>query len=197
MTGQNFLSSEGINWFFDSGSCALDFCYTGSWAAADGRLDRAVETLTDPEALTAWLGALVPCSPANDRDLQDARALREAIARIARSLASEYEAPGTDIDMLNLYAATPDVPARLAGGLRQAGRTEPRAAQVLASIARDAVALFSGRTAGRLRHCAAEDCDLIYFDASRAGSRRWCSMQRCGNRDKVRRHRARLAAAKA
>lgn len=192
-TGQEFRSREGVTWLFDSGSTALDFCYTGAWGAADGHLDEAVELLGDPLALGTWLSTRIPCSPATERDLQDAQALRSTIARIARALADEYPPAGTDIDMLNLYAATPDVPARLAGGARQAGRTEPRAAQVLASIARDAVALFSGRLAGRLRHCAADDCDLIYFDSSRAGTRRWCSMQRCGNRDKVRRHRARLA----
>lgn len=193
-TGQQFLSREGVSWFFDSGSVALDFCYTGAWAAGDGRLDEAAETLSGPEELGAWLRERVGCSAPTDRDLGDARALRDAIARIARAIAGGRAPAGTDIDLLNLYAATPDVPARLAGGSRQAGRTEPRAAQVLASIAREAVALFSGRTAGRLRHCDAEDCDLLYLDASRAGSRRWCSMQRCGNRDKVRRHRARQSA---
>ncbi|WP_235492647.1 MULTISPECIES: CGNR zinc finger domain-containing protein [unclassified Leifsonia] len=29
-----------------------------------------------------------------------------------------------------------------------------------------------------------------YVDTSRAGTRRWCSMQRCGNRAKVRKFRA-------
>lgn len=193
-TGQNFVSREGVTWFFDSGSVALDLCYTGAWGAADGLIDEPTEQLETPDALAAWLGARVPCSAATERDLGDARALRDAIARIARSRDAGFDAPGPDIDVLNLFAATPDVPARLAGGARQAGRTEPRAAQVLASIARDGVALFSGRTAGRLRHCAADDCSLIYLDSSRAGTRRWCSMQRCGNRDKVRRHRARLAA---
>jgi predicted RNA-binding Zn ribbon-like protein len=35
---------------------------------------------------------------------------------------------------------------------------------------------------------------MIYRDESRTGTRRWCSMQRCGNRAKVRAHRARRAA---
>jgi predicted RNA-binding Zn ribbon-like protein len=34
----------------------------------------------------------------------------------------------------------------------------------------------------------------VFYDESRAGSRRWCSMQRCGNRAKVRAHRQRAAA---
>ncbi|WFR67367.1 CGNR zinc finger domain-containing protein [Curtobacterium flaccumfaciens] len=35
----------------------------------------------------------------------------------------------------------------------------------------------------------------MFYDSSRGGTRRWCSMQRCGNRAKVRAHRARRATA--
>jgi predicted RNA-binding Zn ribbon-like protein len=34
----------------------------------------------------------------------------------------------------------------------------------------------------------------VFRDESRTANRRWCSMQRCGNRAKVRAHRARQAA---
>jgi predicted RNA-binding Zn ribbon-like protein len=72
--------------------------------------------------------------------------------------------------------------------------------QALASVARDAVRLFGevgflGEPGARIRHCEASDCGLVFFDVSRAGTRRWCSMQTCGNRAKVRAHRARAAAA--
>jgi hypothetical protein len=32
---------------------------------------------------------------------------------------------------------------------------------------------------------------VLYLDTTRSGTRRWCSMRRCGNRAKVRAHRAR------
>ena len=35
----------------------------------------------------------------------------------------------------------------------------------------------------------------LFHDVSRSGARRWCSMQRCGNRHKVRQHRARAGTA--
>jgi predicted RNA-binding Zn ribbon-like protein len=57
--------------------------------------------------------------------------------------------------------------------------------------ARDAVDLFSGPLARRIRACAAPDCGLLYVDQSRTGSRHWCSMQRCGTRARVRTHRER------
>ncbi|WP_338023753.1 CGNR zinc finger domain-containing protein [Amycolatopsis vastitatis] len=46
-----------------------------------------------------------------------------------------------------------------------------------ATVARDAVELLAGPFAHRIRTCAAEDCHLIYVDASRPGRRRWCSME--------------------
>ena len=47
---------------------------------------------------------------------------------------------------------------------------------------------------GRIRECSADDCRLVYLDTSRSGTRRWCSMQRCGNRAKVRTFRAKASA---
>ena len=49
--------------------------------------------------------------------------------------------------------------------------------------------LVSGRVE-RIKQCAAHDCGVLFVDESRAGSRRWCSMAGCGNRQKVRRFRA-------
>ncbi|MFD0576716.1 CGNR zinc finger domain-containing protein [Dactylosporangium darangshiense] len=41
--------------------------------------------------------------------------------------------------------------------------------------------------AGRLRECADPACNALFLDASRPGSRRWCSMETCGNRAKKQR----------
>jgi predicted RNA-binding Zn ribbon-like protein len=40
----------------------------------------------------------------------------------------------------------------------------------------------------RLRHCANDKCLWLFLDDSKNGSRRWCSMQACGNRAKAHRH---------
>jgi predicted RNA-binding Zn ribbon-like protein len=186
-TGQWLVSPDGTRWWFDSGSLALDFAYTGPLGDAASR--HPAETLVSPADLTAWLAGRLPSAGSGDRDLADARTLRGAIGRLALASSSGGPADPRDVDLLNLYAATPDIPPRLTGGALQAGRTEPRAAQALSTIARDAVALFAGN--GRIRTCDAADCDIVYLDTSRAGTRRWCSMQRCGNRHKVRAHRER------
>src|SRR5262245_54918489 len=51
-------------------------------------------------------------------------------------------------------------------------------------------ALASGET-DRFRICANDACRWVFEDRSRAGRRRWCDMQSCGNRAKVRRYRSR------
>jgi predicted RNA-binding Zn ribbon-like protein len=46
--------------------------------------------------------------------------------------------------------------------------------------------LISGDRAGLLRRCANHDsCVLLFLDTSRSHTRRWCSMELCGNRSKV------------
>lgn len=181
------------------------------------------ELLATPADLDHWLSEHTePVDVgAGERELHDARELRGAIARLAVAAAPPpaTDAPGSavaaglrapagpvaprpdDIDTVNLFAALPDVPPVLPGGRRRAGANRVRLAQALSSVARDAVHLFTevgsveatdGR-AGRLARCAAVDCGLVFHDGSRGGTRRWCSMQRCGNREKVRAHRARTA----
>ena len=191
--GQWLVSAEGTRWWFDSGSFALDFATTGSLIGRGEGSDAGADLLHAPDDLTAWLRARFPVAvgAARTRDLFDATSLRDAISRMALR-ASRSESPAaTDIDVVNLYAATPDVPPSIAGGSRQVGRSVHTVPQALSTIARDAVDLFDPANAGRIRVCSGEDCGMVYLDTSRAASRRWCSMQRCGNRAKVRAHRAR------
>jgi predicted RNA-binding Zn ribbon-like protein len=194
-TGQWIRSPEGARWWFDSGSPALDLAWTGALRGEHQ------ETLHTPEDLGRWLAErydrLVDpalAEPAmTERELSDALMLRKAIANL--TLASLRGEPGdtADIDVVNLFAATPDIPPALSGGSRQAGAGRVRATQALSTIARSAVDLFGSEAVGRIRECSADDCGFVYLDTSRSANRRWCSMQRCGNRAKVRAHRARAA----
>ncbi len=45
-----------------------------------------------------------------------------------------------------------------------------------------------------LKRCCDEDCRAVFYDHSKNHSGKWCSMQSCGNRNKVRAWRARQAA---
>lgn len=46
------------------------------------------------------------------------------------------------------------------------------------------------RVRKRLSICGNPLCRLVFLDESRSGTRRWCDDAGCGNRDRVRRHRA-------
>lgn len=187
MTGQRMRNPDGSTWLFDTGAQCLDFAYTG--ALGDGP---AWEQLHSPSDLSDWLSKRFAQldTDASERELVDALALRAAIGSVVRARNARPETEPDDIDTINLYAATPDIPPALDGGHRQAGRSSTRIGQALSTIARDAVHLFGGDME-RLRECAADNCGLIFYDESRSNNRRWCSMQRCGNRAKVRAHRAR------
>jgi predicted RNA-binding Zn ribbon-like protein len=55
-------------------------------------------------------------------------------------------------------------------------------------IARAAVALLESEMAGRVKRCPGSgDCGWLFLDSSKNASRRWCSMEGCGNRAKLRR----------
>ncbi|WP_431218757.1 CGNR zinc finger domain-containing protein [Leifsonia xyli] len=195
-TGQWMEPHDGPRWWFDSGSLALDFAHTGAFAGEGAHPGAHPEIVGDASALNAWLTERFPevAPTAGEREFRDAAALRSAIGRLAQQASRGEELSPDDVDVVNLFAATPDIPPVLAGGGRQAGRTNARPHQALGSLARDAVRLFGPDVDGRIRACSADDCGLVYLDTSRSGTRRWCSMQRCGNRAKVRAHRARARA---
>jgi len=56
-------------------------------------------------------------------------------------------------------------------------------ADLFAPLAHSAATLFATGNRKRVRKCA--NCVLHFHDTSKKGTRRWCSMQLCGNRFKV------------
>tara|TARA_R100001086_G_scaffold212683_6_gene128615 strand:- start:467 stop:1054 length:588 start_codon:yes stop_codon:yes gene_type:complete len=193
-TGQLVTTPDDTTWRFEAGAESLDFAYAlGTVPGA-----RAATPVDSAAQLGEWLAERVPrlaAEDSTDRDLLDARTLARAIARLAEARHTAAAGDPDDIDVVNLVAAMPDLPPRLAGGGRQAGASRIRVSQALSSLAREAIAMLEGDPAS-LRRCGADDCDLLFRDESRTQSRRWCSMQRCGNRAKVRAHRERARRAR-
>lgn len=62
------------------------------------------------------------------------------------------------------------------------------AEQLLYPIAESARELLTECEHSRIKQCASDTCILHFYDSSKNGSRRWCSMETCGNRSKVKRH---------
>jgi predicted RNA-binding Zn ribbon-like protein len=173
---------------FLTGRVSLDFSHTGG----DG--DWAVwEILHTPADLARWLGVILSVDglSAVPADLEAARPLRMAIAVGARSLAAGGPVSAADAAVLNAAASVPPLVPQLTPSGTAIYFVAPTAPAALSTLARDAIDLFSGPLAERIRVCAADDCGLLLVDTSRPGQRRWCSMQRCGNLAKVRGHRQR------
>ncbi|MFE7551811.1 CGNR zinc finger domain-containing protein [Streptomyces gardneri] len=146
------------------------------------------DLLTDVDGLTAWLTA----NGLEGRFAADAGTLRHTLtARDA--LRALVDSPGDP-------AATARVDAVLGHGRIRATLTTEGPGEEAEfadpswgpgwTAARDYLDLL--RTApDRIRACAHEACILHFFDTSRNGTRRWCSMAVCGNRAKASRHYAR------
>jgi predicted RNA-binding Zn ribbon-like protein len=94
---------------------------------------------------------------------------------------------------------------RLAGGIGLAVRfdeggraalapTEAGVRGVLGEVLAAIVRAEHDGTWARLKICASAECRYVYYDRSKNGSRRWCSMRVCGNRNKTRAYRERVSA---
>jgi predicted RNA-binding Zn ribbon-like protein len=153
----------------------------------------AIERIPAQADLGRWFAeagltsASLDVSPAA---LRHAHQLREALYRLLRVPVFGERPAGADLELVNHWAARTPPAIALRGDLSTT-LVEPTAIGLLALLARDGVELLGGPLGERLRECASETCTLLYLDTSRAGTRRWCSMELCGSRDKMARYRRR------
>jgi predicted RNA-binding Zn ribbon-like protein len=175
---------------FRTGRACLNFAHTGGtpyWVEP--------ELVYDQASLERWLAHVLGLASIQSQggDVAAAHRLRASVLRLARARAEGRKLDTEDIETVNAFATVaPPVPE-----MTTDGTLAPVAASAtagLSAIARDAIDLLSGPLGHRIRVCAAEGCALLFVDASRPGTRRWCSMQRCGNLTKVRTHREMMKA---
>jgi predicted RNA-binding Zn ribbon-like protein len=157
------------------------------------------ERLREPADLARWYveaGLLQEAPRVTASGLEAARELREAVHRIARALIAGERPSAGDEAVLNAAAAAPPLVPVLRAGTGHLALPATRGQQAaLSTVARDAVDLFAGPAAARLRACASPECALLFVDTSRPGRRRWCSSTACGGRDRAAAYRRRRAAA--
>jgi len=67
----------------------------------------------------------------------------------------------------------------------------PKGANQLGRVLAELNRLAETAQLGRLKMCESPECHWIFFDRSKPANRRWCSSDRCGNRQKVRTYRER------
>jgi predicted RNA-binding Zn ribbon-like protein len=160
---------EELRFNFRSGRLCLAFV-----ATVGERWRGNYERLREPADLTRWYrecGLLDEPVAVTPTGLDAARTLREAIYRVAHAV----------IPVLHKGTGQLTLPAD--GGEQAA----------LSTVARDAIDLFTGTAAGRIRECASPECALLFVDTSRPGRRRWCSSAACGSKDRSAAYRRRQA----
>jgi predicted RNA-binding Zn ribbon-like protein len=145
------------------------------------------DELTSVEALSAWLeahGLVTAGQELRPSDLAAAVALRAAL----RGALTD----GTD--GTKAAEALAGFPLRLApdssGRLRIAADSGVPGLDV---IVETVAASLAGGGWRRLKLCFSADCRWAFYDTSRNGGGRWCSMEACGNRHKTRAYRRRRA----
>jgi len=187
------------------GELCLDFLNTVDPRHAEDRIDY----LTDYHALARWAGHANAIPPVTvdallrsateqpERAAEVLRAageLREQLYRGIRALLDAKAMPAPSLEVLNDAVATAHNARQLVlaakSSLAWCWRDLERLDLPLLAVALSAADLLTRGDLARVRECPGIDgCGWLFLDTSKSGTRRWCSMQVCGNRAKVRRHR--------
>ena len=174
------------------GSLALDFANSVDWTETLEPLDQLTDAITQPTELGRWgkrLGLYkgrAPSIPAAEHEA--ARELRSALYAIFAAHDAGVHPDRADLDVL----ARSHAEAAEAGWLEESGgayrlqwrRSEAR--RVRFAVAADAMELLADpERLARVHRCPGRDCGWLFYDKS--GRRKWCTMEGCGSREKMRR----------
>lgn len=191
-------------WDFDAGRLPLDFANTAEWHDSPDTIEKlnsytdlvgwskAAGLLTADEASSLLLRAARDPSRAEEA-LTEAIELREAIFQIFSAIAAGSDAPEDSLNTLNSALAKALRYARIVplteGYSWGWSEDEQNLERVLWPIIQSTGELLTSGELKRIGKCADDQgCGYLFYDTSRNHSRRWCSMESCGNRAKVRRH---------
>jgi predicted RNA-binding Zn ribbon-like protein len=185
------------------GRLSLDFANTVDWHASD----QPVEFLTSYSDLVAWsqhvgiltahqAQRLLKEAARRPEDatavLERAVALREAIYRIFSAISRGRPPQAADLATFNAELSGALAQSRIAstaeGFAWDWAGAEDALEQMLWPVVHDAAGLLTSEELERVGQCADDRCGWLFLDTSRNRSRRWCSMEDCGNRAKARRY---------
>ncbi|KQU52622.1 hypothetical protein ASG72_06810 [Bosea sp. Leaf344] len=153
----------------------------------DADRDWALAAIAQDDALASRLRA-------------EAHRLRDAVYAIGVALAAGETPREEDRAALAAIHAQCLGRARLSPAVEGfAWNWDPRldlVAAVLGPIALSALALLTQQDLARVKRCEGDHCGWLIYDATKNRRRRWCEMETCGNRAKIRAFRARKIEAK-
>jgi predicted RNA-binding Zn ribbon-like protein len=194
------------------GNLCLDFANTWSDRARPESdrlrsyadlLEFAAQAGTVTAAQSTVLRGRAANDPASASEaLAAGRELRDALYRLFAAHARRREPTAEDLDRLNLALRQSLPHLRLErqashdGGYAWVWDADDRDLLApLRPVVRSAADLLASADLERVRECDGSTCTWLFLDASRNRSRRWCSMESCGNRAKAARHYHRSRAA--
>ena len=135
----------------------------------------------------------------SERERREALRLRAVLRRVTCAVAADKPIPAADLAEFNEFLAARPARRRLTdiGGAFRVDLEPVRAdwAWILGEIAASVAELLAHGERARLRLCENPECRWVFYDRGKNRRRRWCDPAICGNRDKVRRFRARRRAA--
>jgi predicted RNA-binding Zn ribbon-like protein len=184
-------SRDASEFLWTGGHPGLDLVNT---AAVDADGER-LELVPDWAALVDWAheAGLIDSHLSDQCRVVAERRGADALAwfrRLRASLRSVLES-GAEA-AAHLDAAVAEVPVQLRYHPDQARGAIPLHAAIPLDRLRLAICTAALDAAhldrSRVRRCASRRCVLLFYDASRNRSRRWCDMAICGNRAKVKAH---------
>ncbi|WP_425375385.1 CGNR zinc finger domain-containing protein [Rhizobium deserti] len=141
------------------------------------------------------LAKLARAHPEEGREaLDEAKALREAIYRVALCEISMSDADAADLKLIEdgakRWAAAQKLTLSPSGAIVWSQEISHLSA-ITARLASSAVELFIAREHRRpIGECPGRDCGWLFIDHSKSGRRRWCSDETCGTSARVRKYRA-------
>jgi predicted RNA-binding Zn ribbon-like protein len=122
--------------------------------------------------------------------------LREALYGVVTALDAQRSPSQAALETIARDLAASYSTGRLVlhdGALHWVSGGEDDLNRVLWEVARTVGRLVTSSRLAKVRLCAAADCGWLFLDDTKNRSRRWCDMKICGNREKLRRFRARQA----
>jgi len=170
----------------------LDLANSLEWNGFGKLTDRLQDPAWAKHIVKHWNLALAP-PPSRPAPLAQLIGLRTLLRRMAEKLIAGEALDERDLNALNLYL---NVPVRVKLFQRQNGvhselvPLRPGWPWILSRIAASFAEMLALNRPDRLKYCPNEGCKWIFYDRTKANTRRWCSDRTCGNRDRVRRARA-------
>ena len=150
------------------------------------------DELATPAQLQKWLqarGLLKRGAKVSQAEHREALELRDALRMFLSAAPADRASAAGPIEALAARFPLGVTASRDRGlDLRPIAR---RATSGLGDVLVELVRLSDSGRLARVKTCESDECRWIFYDRTKPSNRRWCSTDRCGNREKTRAYRDR------